>query len=49
MAGIASPTEASGIGAAGATVLALANGRLGWQSFREVCHQSARTPPSSTC
>ncbi|WP_339115615.1 TRAP transporter large permease subunit [Thioclava sp. GXIMD2076] len=43
IAGIASPTEASGIGAAGATLLAAMNRKLGWQDFREVCYQSART------
>ncbi|WP_172332164.1 TRAP transporter large permease subunit [Mangrovicoccus sp. HB161399] len=43
VAGIASPTEASGIGAAGATLLAAASRRLDWRAFREVCHQSART------
>jgi tripartite ATP-independent transporter DctM subunit len=43
VAGIASPTEASGIGAAGATLLAATSGRLNWAGFREVCYVSART------
>ncbi|MGY4750655.1 TRAP transporter large permease [Pannonibacter sp. Q-1] len=41
--GIASPTEASGIGAAGATLLAIASGRLGWKGFVEVCEASGLT------
>ncbi|QPH53419.1 TRAP transporter large permease [Pontivivens ytuae] len=35
-AGVATPTEASGLGAAGATALALANGRLSWKVLKEV-------------
>ena len=35
-AGLATPTEASGIGAAGATLLALLNRRLNWSVLREV-------------
>ncbi len=35
-AGVATPTEASGLGAAGATVLAFANGRLSWKVLKEV-------------
>ena len=34
--GIATPTEASGVGALGATLLAAANGRLSWSVLREV-------------
>jgi tripartite ATP-independent transporter DctM subunit len=34
--GIATPTEASGLGAAGAIVLAAANGKLSWKVIREV-------------
>jgi len=34
--GIATPTEASGLGAAGAILLAAANGRLSWKVIREV-------------
>ncbi|MFZ5965159.1 TRAP transporter large permease [Thalassococcus sp. BH17M4-6] len=41
--GIATPTEASGIGAAGATLLALSSGRLSWATFREVCDETALT------
>ena len=41
--GIATPTEASGIGAAGATLLALASKRLSWSDFREVCESTAIT------
>ena len=43
LAGIASPTEASGIGAAGATVLAWAARRLSWNDLRQVCYQTGRT------
>lgn len=41
--GIATPTEASGIGAAGATLLALMSRRLNWSTFREVCEETALT------
>ena len=34
--GIATPTEASGLGAAGAILLAAANGKLNWKVIREV-------------
>ena len=34
--GIATPTEASGLGAAGAMLLAAANGKLNWKVMREV-------------
>jgi tripartite ATP-independent transporter DctM subunit len=43
IAGIASPTEASGIGAAGATLLAASAGRLTWAAFCDVCYSAART------
>jgi len=42
-AGLATPTEASGIGAAGATLLALLNRRLNWSVLREVLERSALT------
>ncbi len=41
--GIATPTEASGLGAFGATLLALLNRRLTWQSFTEVCRETMLT------
>ena len=43
VAGVASPTEASGIGAAGATLLAFMNGKLSRASFREVCYDTGKT------
>ncbi len=43
LAGIASPTEASGIGAAGATVLAWMSKRLTWEDLRQVSYQTGRT------
>jgi tripartite ATP-independent transporter DctM subunit len=42
-AGLATPTEASGVGAFGAIVLAAARGKLSWQVLREVCRQTTRT------
>ncbi|MEC3860185.1 TRAP transporter large permease subunit [Mesobacterium sp. TK19101] len=42
-AGIATPTEASGLGAAGATLLALANRKLNWKVFREVSRSTLNT------
>ncbi len=42
-AGWATPTEASGVGALGAILLSLANGRLTMQSLREVMTSSAMT------
>ncbi len=42
-AGIATPTEASGIGALGATLLALANGRLTVEVLRRVCRETMLT------
>jgi tripartite ATP-independent transporter DctM subunit len=41
--GIATPTEAAGVGAAGATLLALANRRLDLAVMREVLMQTSRT------
>ncbi len=42
-AGFATPTEAAGVGAAGATLLALFNRRLNWATFKDVCERSALT------
>ncbi|MEM9836908.1 MAG: TRAP transporter large permease subunit [Bacteroidota bacterium] len=39
-AGIASPTEAAAIGAAGATILTLTQGRLNWAVIREVATET---------
>lgn len=41
--GIATPTEASGVGAMGAMLLAAANGRLNKQVLREACVQTMHT------
>jgi tripartite ATP-independent transporter DctM subunit len=41
--GVATPTEASGIGALGAMLLAWANGRLDFTSLRETCQQTTKT------
>jgi tripartite ATP-independent transporter DctM subunit len=41
--GIATPAEAAGVGALGATLLAAANGKLGLKSLREVSDSTART------
>lgn len=41
--GIATPTEAAGIGAFGATVLALVNRKLDVAVMREVCEQTTKT------
>ena len=41
--GIATPTEASGVGAAGATLIALMSKRLTWPGFREVCESTGTT------
>jgi tripartite ATP-independent transporter DctM subunit len=41
--GVASPSEAAGVGAAGATLLALANRSLDVATLREVSHRTART------
>jgi len=42
-AGVATPTEASGVGAAGALLLALAKGRLDFATLREVVDRSTLT------
>jgi tripartite ATP-independent transporter DctM subunit len=42
-AGLATPTEAAGVGALGATLLAALNRRLNWQTFRDVVERSALT------
>jgi tripartite ATP-independent transporter DctM subunit len=42
-AGIASPTEASGVGAAGATLLAALNRKLTWRNLRDVSRATGRT------
>ncbi|MEL7215718.1 MAG: TRAP transporter large permease subunit [Pseudomonadota bacterium] len=42
-AGIATPTEASGLGAAGATLLALANGKLSYKVLKEVSRSTLNT------
>ena len=42
-AGVATPTEASGLGALGATLLALVNGRLSWRVLREVGRSTLNT------
>ncbi len=41
--GIATPTEAAGVGALGATLLAVYNRKLTWAVLKEVCHRSALT------
>jgi len=41
--GIATPTEASGLGAFGATILAAANGRLNFSTIKEVCLKTTVT------
>lgn len=41
--GIATPTEASGLGAMGATLLALFSGRLGYRVFLDVMRQTMNT------
>ncbi len=42
-AGLATPTEAAGIGAAGSILLAAINRALTWEVFKEVCFRSALT------
>jgi tripartite ATP-independent transporter DctM subunit len=42
-AGFATPTEASGVGAVGATLLAVYNRKLDYSVLRDVCHRSALT------
>ena len=41
--GVATPTEASGVGAAGATLLAVANRRMSWATLREVARETTKT------
>ncbi|MGY0563777.1 MAG: TRAP transporter large permease [Paraglaciecola chathamensis] len=41
--GIATPTEASGVGALGATLLALSKGRLSIKVLMEVCQETTKT------
>lgn len=41
--GIASPTEASGVGAGGAALLAVMAGRLDWKTLKEVCYLTGKT------
>ena len=41
--GIATPTEASGLGAFGATLLALANGKLSFAVIKDVCYKTSIT------
>jgi len=42
-AGLATPTEASGVGAAGSVLLAWFNGKLSWAVFLDVCKRSSLT------
>ena len=42
-AGYATPTEASGLGAAGATLLAVANGRFNWRVLKQVSRSTLNT------
>jgi tripartite ATP-independent transporter DctM subunit len=42
-AGFATPTEASGVGAVGATLLAVYNRKLDFETMKDVCHRSALT------
>jgi tripartite ATP-independent transporter DctM subunit len=42
-AGIATPTEASGVGAAGATLLAFVKGRVNRTVLKEVCQETSKT------
>ena len=41
--GVATPTEASGVGALGATCLAAANRRLSWKVLSEVMQETTKT------
>jgi tripartite ATP-independent transporter DctM subunit len=43
LAGIATPTEAAGLGAAGAAILALANRKLNWTVIRDASYATAKT------
>ena len=42
-AGLATPTEAAGVGAVGATLLAILNRKLSFAVLQDVCHRSALT------
>ena len=42
-AGITTPTEASGVGAMGATLLAAYNGKLNWKEMKEVTYAAYKT------
>jgi len=42
-AGLATPTEAAGVGAGGALLLAIFNRQLSWKVLLDVCHRSALT------
>jgi tripartite ATP-independent transporter DctM subunit len=42
-AGVATPTEAAGVGALGATLLAILNRQLTFKVMQDVCHRSALT------
>jgi tripartite ATP-independent transporter DctM subunit len=43
LAGVATPTEAAGLGALGAMVLAIANKKFSWQVMKESCHATLKT------
>ena len=43
LGGVATPTEAAGMGAAGAAVLALLNRKLTWKVIRESCNATLKT------
>jgi tripartite ATP-independent transporter DctM subunit len=43
LAGVATPTEAAGMGAAGAAILALANRKLNWKVLKESCTSTLKT------
>lgn len=40
--GIATPSEAAGVGALGALVIAICHGRLNLQTFKDACHETAK-------
>ena len=43
LGGVATPTEAAGMGASGAAILALFNGKLNWPVFRDSCRATLKT------
>jgi TRAP-type mannitol/chloroaromatic compound transport system permease large subunit len=43
LAGIATPTEAAGLGAAGAALLALANKKMNWEVIRDSSYSTMKT------